>query len=158
MFVLVRAATYSALFIGFLLVFLPQRLLSWSGLTPTAGIGTTQVLGIISSALGGALAVWCILTFVFVGKGTPAPFDPPRKLVVRGPYKFLRNPMYVGAALALVGAALYYWSFPLFSYAVLFLLAMHAFVVFYEEPTLRRNFGDDYADYYAQVGCWWPKI
>ena len=116
-FVLARAATYSALFIGFLLVFLPDRILARTGITQPAAIGGWQIAGIIVGAAGAALAVACILTFVFVGRGTPAPFDPPRKLVVRGPYRFVRNPMYLGAVFALSGAASFYQSLPLLGYA-----------------------------------------
>ena len=157
MFVLARAATYSALFVGLLLVFLPDRILSTSGIIQPAAIGAWQVAGMLLGAAGAALALTCILTFVFVGSGTPAPFDPPRRLVVRGPYRFVRNPMYVGAGSALAGAALFYQSIPLLGYAGLFLLITHLFVVLYEEPTLRRTFERDYETYCRQVGRWWPK-
>ena len=113
MFVLARAVTYSALFIGFLLIFLPARILSSTGITQPAAMGAWQVAGMILGASGAALAIACIFTFVFVGRGTPAPFDPPRRLVVRGPYRLVRNPMYIGAGLALTGAALFYQSIPL---------------------------------------------
>jgi protein-S-isoprenylcysteine O-methyltransferase Ste14 len=112
----------------------------------------------ILGAAGGALALACILTFVFVGKGTPAPFDPPRRLVVRGPYRFVRNPMYIGAVLLLTGAALFYRSLPLFGYAAAFLVAMAIFVMLYEEPTLRQAFDVDYEAYCRRVGRWWPKL
>jgi protein-S-isoprenylcysteine O-methyltransferase Ste14 len=108
-------------------------------------------------ASGAALALTCILTFVFIGRGTPAPFDPPRRLVVQGPYRFIRNPMYVGAGLALAGAALFYQSIPLLVYAGSSLAVTHLFVVLYEEPTLRRSFARDYEAYCRQVGRWWPK-
>ena len=157
MFILARAATYSVLFIGLLLIFLPDRILVWTGMTQPAAIGAWQVAGMFVGASGAALALTCILTFVFVGKGTPAPFDPPRALVVRGPYRFVRNPMYVGAGLALAGAALFYRSTPLLGYAGLFLIIMHAFVVWYEEPTLRHTFPRDYEAYCQRVGRWWPK-
>jgi protein-S-isoprenylcysteine O-methyltransferase Ste14 len=157
MFVLARAATYSALFIGVLLIFLPDRILSSTGIIQPAAIGAGQVAGMLLGASGAALAIACIFTFVFVGRGTPAPFDPPRRLVVRGPYRLVRNPMYLGAGLALAGAALFYQSIPLLGYAVLFLLITHVFVVLYEEPTLRRTFNGDYQTYYGRVGRWWPK-
>lgn len=108
--------------------------------------------------LGGAIALWCILAFVTLGKGTPAPFDPPRRLVVRGPYRYVRNPMYIGAGLALAGAALFYRSPSLLGYAAGFLVAMHLLVVFYEEPTLTRLFGDDYSAYRASVRRWLPAV
>ena len=157
MFVLVRAATYATLFIGFLLIFLPNRILSGAGITRPPAVGPLQVAGFILGISGAAIAVACILTFVFVGKGTPAPFDPPRRLVVGGPYRVVRNPMYLGATLALCGAALFYQSGPLFGYAVLFLLVTHTFVVVYEEPALRRTFDGDYEAYCRRVGRWWPK-
>ena len=108
------------------------------------------------AAIGVAVALWCILTFAVLGKGTPAPFDPPRRLVIRGPYKFVRNPMYIGAAIALAGAALFYQSAALAGYAVAFLLMTHAFVMLYEEPTLRATFGAYYDSYCRRVRRWWP--
>ena len=105
MFVLVRAVTYAALFIALLLIFLPARLLSWSGIIRPAAIELQQVAGMVIGAVGAAIALWCILTFALIGRGTPAPFDPPRRLVIRGPYHFVRNPMYMGAGLALASAA-----------------------------------------------------
>jgi Phospholipid methyltransferase len=107
-FILARAATYSVLFIGLLLIFLPARILSSTAVIQPAAIGVWQVIGALLGASGAALALTCILTFVFVGRGTPAPFDPPRRLVIRGPYRLVRNPMYLSAGLALAGAALFY--------------------------------------------------
>jgi protein-S-isoprenylcysteine O-methyltransferase Ste14 len=69
----------------------------------------------------------------------------------------MRNPMYFGAALAMAGAALYYQSVQLLAYASAFLLFFHFFVIWYEEPTLHRTFGEDYAAYRKQVGRWGPK-
>lgn len=156
MFVLMRAVTYAALFIGFVLVFVPARLLPRSGVARPETIGALQVVGMLIVVAGGAIALWCILTFAIVGKGTPAPFDPPRRLVVRGPYSVVRNPMYIGAGLALGGAALFYGSFALLSYAVAFFLVTHCFVVLYEEPALRRTFGTEYEAYCRQVRRWRP--
>lgn len=155
MFVLVRALTYAALFVGVLLIYFPGTVLSPSGIVRPPAIGAAQIAGMAVCACGAAVALWCILTFVFVGKGTPAPFDPPRRLVIRGPYRVVRNPMYIGAALALAGAALFHLSFALLVYAVLFLLACHLFVVLYEEPALRRSFPAEYEAYCRRVGRWW---
>src|SRR5947199_822352 len=151
MFVLMRAVTYGTLFVGFLLVFLPGRVLEWSGVRRPASLGLTQVLGLVVVVLGAGLALWCILTFAFVGKGTPAPFDPPRRLVVRGPYRFVRNPMYIGAALALAGAALFYESWALLWYCAAFALITNLLVVVYEEPALRATFGEAYLRYCYRV-------
>lgn len=158
MFVLVRAVTYATLFVGLVLVFLPARLLSWSRVTTSPAIGVAQATGMLAAAIGAALALWCVLAFALLGRGTPAPFDPPRRLVLRGPYKFVRNPMYLGAAIALAGAALFYRSAALAAYAGAFLLMMHAFVMWYEEPTLRATFGVEYDRYCRQVRRWWPRL
>jgi protein-S-isoprenylcysteine O-methyltransferase Ste14 len=156
-FVLARAATYATLFIGLLLVLVPGRILAWSGIVRPPELGLLELTGIVVGLAGGALAVWCILALAVVGKGTPAPFDPPRRLVVQGPYRYVRNPMYIGAALALSGAAIFYRSMPLLGYLGLFLLATHLFVIWYEEPTLGRLFGDDYQAYRARVWRWLPR-
>lgn len=157
MFVLARAVVYAALFIGLVLIYLPARLLSWSGIVRPESIEVQQVAGMVIGAAGATVALWCIFSFAFIGRGTPAPFDPPRRLVIQGPYRFLRNPMYVGAGLTLASAALFYQSLQLLGFTVVFFLATHIFVVWYEEPTLRRTFGPEYETYCRKVSRWWPS-
>jgi protein-S-isoprenylcysteine O-methyltransferase Ste14 len=157
MIVLVRAITYASLFIGLVLVFLPAQVLSRAGVASPAAFGPPQLAGMIVAAVGATVAIWCILSFALIGRGTPAPFDPPRQLVVRGPYGHVRNPMYLGASLALAGAALFYETLALWVYAGGFLVLMHFMVVWYEEPTLRQTFGEDYETYCRHVRRWWPK-
>lgn len=154
MFVLVRALTWAALFIGLVLVFLPAQLLP--DIARPGTLGALQLVGMVAAVVGAAIALWCVLTFAFVGRGTPAPFDPPRRLVVRGPYAVVRNPMYIGAGLALFGASLFYESLPLLGYTAAFCVVTHLFVLVYEEPTLRRSFGADYEAYCRRVRRWWP--
>ena len=129
MFVIVRAITYATLFVGLLLIYVPTRVLSWSGIVRPAAIEGPQITGIVIGSTGAVVALWCVFTFAWIGRGTPAPFDPPRRLVIRGPYRFVRNPMYIGAGLALAGAALFYESLSLLAYGGMFLLASHVFVV-----------------------------
>ena len=157
MFVLVRAATYAVLFIGLVLIYVPARLLTWSGIVRPATIEVQQVAGMLIGAVGAAVVLWCVFTFASMGRGTPAPFDPPRRLVSQGPYRFVRNPMYIGAGLTLASAALFYESLPLLGYAGFFFLATHLFVVWYEEPALRRSFGQDYEAYCGRIRRWWPR-
>ena len=157
MFVLARAVTYSTLFIGFVLVFLPARVLSAAGIIGPPAIGRWQMAGMLLGTAGAGLCLACILSFVFVGRGTPAPFDPPRRLVVSGPYRAVRNPMYVGAGLALTGAAIFYQSWWLLGYVGTYFVITHLFVTVYEEPTLRRTFGEEYEAYCRRVGRWRPK-
>ena len=157
MLALFRAIVYATLFIGVVLVFLPQQILAAGGIERPEQIGRIEAAGLAVLSLGAAVALWCIATFALVGQGTPAPFDPPRKLVAAGPYRWVRNPMYIGAGAALSGAALFYQSAALVAFAAGFLVATHLFVVFYEEPTLERTFGARYAHYRNAVPRWVPK-
>lgn len=158
MYIVLRAITYSTLFIGLFLIYLPTCVLAWSGIVRPTAIEGPQIIGMIIGSIGAIVALWCIFTFVWIGRGTPAPFDPPRRLVIRGPYRFVRNPMYLGAGLALAGAALMYQSVALLAYGGTFFLACHLFVVSYEEPTLRRSFGPEYEVYCHRVRRWWPGV
>ena len=158
MFVLMRAVTYATLFIALVLVFVPGQVLEWSGVVRPQRWEWAQAAGLVMGVLGVALALWCVLAFATLGRGTPAPFDPPRRLVVRGPYRYVRNPMYIGAAVALGGAALYYRSLPLAGYVALFLLVTHFFVLLYEEPTLKRLFGAEYEEYCRRARRWRPGL
>jgi protein-S-isoprenylcysteine O-methyltransferase Ste14 len=157
MFVVIRSLTWATLFIAFVLWFVPAGILSAAGIRAPASFGAWQAIGVMLGAAGAVLALVCILTFTFVGRGTPAPFDPPRRLVVRGPYRLIRNPMYAGAALWIIGTALFYRSIGIAVYAAVFLIVTHIFVVTYEEPTLQRMFGRGYDDYCRRVGRWWPR-
>ena len=158
MFVLFRAITYASLFIAVVLVYFPARVLAWAGISRPAAMEWPQLLGLVVGTAGAALAIWCVLVFAWIGRGTPAPFDPPRKLVVRGPYRYVRNPMYIGATTALIGAAAFYQSVALAVFGALFFFTTHLFAVIYEEPTLRRSFGSEYEAYCRSVRRWWPRF
>ena len=159
MFVFVRAVTYAdALYRPRAHLPYPPASCLGRALSALRRLELQQIAGMVIGAAGAAVALWCVFTFASIGRGTPAPFDPPRRLVIQGPYRFVRNPMYIGAGLALASAALFYESLPLLVYAGLFLLATHLFVFGYEEPTLRRTFGQEYEAYCRQVRRWWPRI
>jgi len=158
MFAFARAVIYASLFIGFVLVLVPAGILEMSGVSRPTSLGLLQFLGGAVAAAGAVLALWCVAAFVQIGKGTPAPFDPPLRLVAKGPYRYVRNPMYIGAALALAGGAIFYRSPELLAYFGVFVVATHSLVLLYEEPVLRRQFGDDYAAYCAQVRRWLPRF
>jgi len=115
-------------------------------------------IGLIPLIFGIILLLYCVREFYVAGRGTLAPWSPPRHLVTTGPYRYSRNPMYIGAGLSLAGAALFYESVPLLVYGVIFLLASHLFVLSYEEPTLRRIFGSEYEAYCHRVRRWWPRV
>jgi protein-S-isoprenylcysteine O-methyltransferase Ste14 len=158
MFVFMRTVTYASLFIGLVLTYLPSRVLAWAGISRPADFGWAQIAGIALCSIGATIALWCVGAFARIGKGTPAPFDPPRRLVVRGPYRFVRNPMYIGASATLAGAALFFTSWSLFAFVCGFVLVTHLFVILYEEPTLKRLFGPEYSDYCAHVARWHPHL
>jgi hypothetical protein len=90
--------------------------------------------------------------------GTPAPIDAPKKLVVRGLYRYTRNPIYVGVLAVILGWALLFRAAPLVIYALIVGMCFHLFVVLYEERHLRREFGNEYDEYCARVGRWLPRL
>jgi len=96
--------------------------------------------------------------FALIGGGTPAPIAPTKILVVKGLHRFVRNPMYTGVALVIAGQAWLFHSPPIAIYMVCMLLTAHLFVLFYEEPTLRKQFGEEYDRYRETVPRWIPKL
>jgi protein-S-isoprenylcysteine O-methyltransferase Ste14 len=96
--------------------------------------------------------------FAMIGGGTPAPIAPTRILVVKGLHRFVRNPMYIGVGLVIAGQAWLFHSLHIAIYMVCMLLTAHLFVLFYEEPTLRRLFGEEYDRYREQVPRWIPRL
>ncbi|HLE92356.1 MAG TPA: isoprenylcysteine carboxylmethyltransferase family protein [Anaerolineales bacterium] len=108
--------------------------------------------------MGAAMMLWCFWNFTFNGKGTPAPIDPPKELVVTGFYRYVRNPMYVAGIIALTGWILWSPSLALIVAPFLFFIAAHLFVVSYEEPTLKKKFGAAYEDYLNRVPRWIPHF
>ena len=115
-------------------------------------------IGMILAAAGFALAVWTVRLFVSVGGGTPAPWAPPTKLVVRGPYRHVRNPMIVGVLVMLAAEALLFGSWHLAGWMAVFFVLCTIFFVKFEEPDLEQRFGDSYRRYKANVPRWIPTI
>lgn len=116
----------------------------------------TGFIGIAVFAVGTAIVLSCIAFFVVDGHGTPAPFDPPRRFVGSGPYRFVRNPMYLGAALVLSGFGLYSRSPSVLGLVAIAALVVHLFVILVEEPGLESRFGEGYRDYKVRVKRWIP--
>ena len=106
---------------------------------------------------GGAVYSWCVWDFATFGRGTPAPIDAPKELVVRGLYRYTRNPMYVGVLSTILGWAMLFKEPQLLLYALCVGTCFHLFVVLYEEPNLQRVFGNSYEEYRARVNRWLPS-
>ena len=156
-FVAIRAVLYST---GFILFW---GWLAVSARRYDAGLRVelppgVQTLGIVVAVAGALLCLACIGTFIVRGRGTPAPFDPPVVFVPTGPYRYVRNPMYIGAALVLAGYGLFQRSASVLLLSAGFLLTMHLFVLLLEEPGLERRFGDNYVAYKQAVNRWLPRV
>ena len=114
--------------------------------------------GSLLMVAGFVLLLWCVRDFYVRGKGTLAPWDPPKNLVVVGLYRHMRNPMYVSVLTLVAGWAVTVGSFLVALYAVVLAIAFHIRVVVSEEPWLRSQFGDDWSHYCANVARWAPRL
>jgi protein-S-isoprenylcysteine O-methyltransferase Ste14 len=133
----------------------------WLGFrTETAGMVNWRWLAALPSVLGFSIALRCVWDFGRTGRGTPAPFAPPQRLVAVGFYRHVRNPMYVGAAAGWIGlwVILGHATPAAIAVVVAAALGVHLFVLLYEEPTLRAKFGPDYQEYCRKVNRWWPRV
>jgi protein-S-isoprenylcysteine O-methyltransferase Ste14 len=125
---------------------------------PRLETGVISFLAIPFWLIGSLIILWCFWAFTFRGQGTPNPADPPKELVVTGPYRFVRNPIYVGVVFIFLGHFLWFGYWALLIYPVPVLIGVHLFVILYEEPTLRRRFGAHYEEYLKSVPRWIPKF
>jgi len=154
----VRTAIYSLVVPGGLLLAIPLAIRHIGSPPLTDPAAWAQVLGWCAVGLGAGWYLHCALAFVRRGRGTPNPLDPPRSLVVSGPYRWSRNPMYLGIWSALLGQVAAWPSWPMIGYLAGSVVAIYALVRGYEEPRLRRRFGAAYRDYCARTGRFLPRI
>jgi protein-S-isoprenylcysteine O-methyltransferase Ste14 len=118
----------------------------------------TAVAGAVLVAAGLVLVIWTARLFVKVGRGTLAPWDPTSRLVVLGPYRYVRNPMITGVGLILVGEALFFRSWWIAIELAVFLAVNAIYFPLVEEPGLRRRFGAEYEEYCSRVPRWLPRV
>lgn len=114
-------------------------------------------LGLVSAVVGGGLALWTMTLFTRYGEGTPAPWEPPRKLVIRGPYRHVRNPMITGALFLIAAEALLLGSWPLLVWMGVFFLGNAVNFPLVEEKGLAERFGEAYREYKQNVPRWLPR-
>jgi protein-S-isoprenylcysteine O-methyltransferase Ste14 len=117
-----------------------------------------SILGWVCIGLGAMLLAACIVEFARTGRGTLSPVDPPRRLVVRSLYQYVRNPMYLSVTTIVLGEWLVTRSSALGFYLAVWFVGVNLFVIGYEEPTLHRLFGASYDEYTKQVGRWFPRL
>ncbi len=154
LWILTRSAFFTIVVPGTVLYFVPHFAAAFR--YPRQAIWL--LVGAICAVPGAGLLLYCIFDFAWTGLGTLAPIDPPRNLVVRGPYQYVRNPMYVGVLAVLAGEAIAFRSAFLPAYAVVVFVCVNLFVRLYEEPALRRKFGESYVRYCASVPRWLPRV
>jgi protein-S-isoprenylcysteine O-methyltransferase Ste14 len=116
-----------------------------------------HVAGVVVFAAGFALFAWCVLLFARVGQGTLAPWDPTRRLVAVGPYRYMRNPMITGVLTMLVGEALFHGSRAVAIWAAIFVVINQIYFMLLEEPGLEQRFGAAYVEYKSAVPRWIPR-
>ena len=153
----VRSSLWTILVPGLFAGYVPWR---FFGLREAQleGFLLVPLLGFLCIALGAALLLACIFEFARSGRGTLSPLDPPRRLVVRGLYRYVRNPMYLSVTILVLGEVLLTHSGALALYWAIWFVAVNLFVIGYEEPTLRRSFGAEYEAYTQRVGRWIPRF
>jgi protein-S-isoprenylcysteine O-methyltransferase Ste14 len=154
LFLAIRALFFVALLPGVVAGYIPYRILLASGRLHLPAVGVASIGALVLMLSGVLVLLRCVWDFFAIGKGTLAPIDPPRHLVVRGLYRYTRNPMYNGVLAVVVGEAWLFSSTSVLTYAAFVFLAFHLMVVLYEEPVLEAQFHESYLDYRRSVPRW----
>jgi protein-S-isoprenylcysteine O-methyltransferase Ste14 len=158
---LIRHLLSIALLPFVVVVLVPRALLAREGLSIAAASAEPllfgRIAGVILFAAGFALFMWCVLLFARVGRGTLAPWDPTRRLVIVGPYRHVRNPMITAVCTMLAGESLYFHSARIGAWLLLFVAINHTYFLLLEEPGLVARFGEEYERYRAEVPRWLPR-
>lgn len=153
---LVESLVFTVIVPGTVTVVLPWMILREAGVTMPEPWSAVQYAALLVLCVGVVTYFWCLWDFVVSGRGIPLPLDHPKHLVVRGLYRYVRNPMYLGVLCVLVGEVSFLQSRALFLYSIAWFLIIHAVVLLYEEPALRTKFGAEYDRYAGSVRRWLP--
>ena len=152
---LLGSALFLVLAPGTIACLIPWLIVQWPAPIAHPALAT---VGVLLLAIGAALLIDCFTRFAVQGRGTPAPIASPRRLIMTGAYRRVRNPIYVAVVALILGQAALFASFPVLIYGLVMWAGFHAFVLGYEEPTLRRRFPLDYAAFTAAVPRWIPRL
>ncbi len=139
-------------------ILVPWFLLHHHGHQLRFDIGGARYAGLAFIVLGAAIYIWCDWHFAVTGKGTPAPIDAPKVLVMKGLFTKVRNPFYIGIVAVLIGETIFFQSGVLFIFTAAIWTMFHCFVLFYEEPHLKKVFGASYEEYCKKTPRWIPKF
>jgi len=159
LWVLFKTTVFTALVPGTVGFWVPYRIRQGTR-APDVLIASASEVGLSYFLLiaGAAIYLWCAWDFSVKGMGTPAPIDAPKNLVINGLYRFVRNPMYLGVSCMILSQALVGWSLEILFYLALVVIAFNLFVRLYEEPHLRKIFGEQYLEYCRRVPRWTPRF
>lgn len=141
---------------GTVVVYIPYRIIKAQYPSFFIYWDSLQIISIVFFIIGAAIYFSCLWDFAITGRATPAPIDAPKHLVIKNLYCYVRNPMYIGVLFVLLGWSLLYASFSVFKFALLMATIFHCFIMFFEEPLLRHQFGESYTNYCRAVGRWLP--
>jgi len=158
MFAMLGSAIFLFVAPGTVAGLVPWWIGNWRVHAPFPGFTALRIAGGVLIAVAFLFLLEAFLRFALQGIGTPAPIYPTKRLVVTGSYRLVRNPMYVTVVSLILGQSLVFGDIRLLAYGLCVWLAMHLFVLIYEEPTLRRTFPDDYAAFTANVPRWIPRL
>jgi protein-S-isoprenylcysteine O-methyltransferase Ste14 len=157
MWLALRSILWTCLLPGVFAGFVPLRFFGLAHV-PLTLTNPVHLVGLVAIAVGALLLLTCIWEFGHSGRGTLSPVDPPRALVVKGLYRYVRNPMYLSVTVLVLGEVMLTGSRVLFIYWAVWFVAVNVFVTWYEEPTLRRQFGESYERYARDVRRWLPRF
>ena len=149
---------FTVLVPGTVAVYIPLQIVGNPTQTINSYWRVWQIIALVPLSIGAAMYGWCLWDFAHRGRGTPAPIDAPKHLVVNGLYRYVRNPMYVGVLLLIAGWSLFFKSWPILFYGIAIAFFFHLFVLLVEEPMLRQRFGDSYLSYCVEVARWLPTV
>ncbi len=143
---------------GFFLLAVPRILIVSRFFLFPLSLGRCRWFALLPFMVGLGIYASCLWDFIFVGKGTPAAWDSPVEFVSKGWYRRVRNPMYIGMFLILASEAIFFESAAIFLYAIILWFSFHLFVVYYEEPALKKKFGGVYREYLKSIPRWIPLM
>lgn len=152
----IKTLLYMGSMHGFFTYYFPWQIASHD--PGTVNIGLLRWLAVPLWSIGTLIILRCSIDIIRRGRGTPAHLDPPKTLLVTGPYRYVRNPIYLGSLSVHLGTILWFGSLLLIPYVLFFVVAYHILIVFFEEPVLHKMFGAVYEEYVKEVPRWIPKL